>query len=160
MRKIVGHSDIVTDFSFSPFDDGLLVTGSQDQTIKLWRLPSGGLTSDLTSPVLELPEQSRRVETVTWHPTADCLLTSSSGSGVTLWDCVGGEQVWSTQEHGEQVQGVAWSWDGSRLATQAKDKKLRVFDPRSSGSPVSEVDSHDGVKDSKVRDIDQSVRSI
>ena len=36
------------------------------------------------------------------------------------------------------------------LATQAKDKKLRLFDPRGSGSPVGEVDSHDGVKDSKV----------
>ena len=89
----------MTDFSFSPFDDGLLVTGSQDQTIKLWRLQSDGLTSDLTTPVLELPEQSRRVETVTWHPTADCLLASSSGLGVALWDCVSGDQVcsdWST----------------------------------------------------------------
>ena len=77
MRKIQGHADIVTDFAFSPFDDGLLATGSQDQTIKLWRLPEpGSLTSDLTEPELELPEQPRRVETVTWHPLADGLLVS------------------------------------------------------------------------------------
>ena len=29
VRKIQAHSDIVTDFAFSPFDDGLIVTGSQ-----------------------------------------------------------------------------------------------------------------------------------
>ena len=75
MRKIQGHADIVTDFAFSPFDDGLIATGSQDQTIKLWRLPRS-LTSDITEAELELPEQPRRVETVSWHPLADGLLVS------------------------------------------------------------------------------------
>ena len=27
--RIDGHSDMVTDFAFSPFDDNLVVTGSQ-----------------------------------------------------------------------------------------------------------------------------------
>ena len=79
MRKIQGHADIVTDFAFSPFDDGLLATGSQDQTIKLWRLPAPSeLASDLTEPELELAEQPRRVETVSWHPLADGLLVSEA----------------------------------------------------------------------------------
>ena len=79
MRKIQGHADIVTDFAFSPFDDGLLATGSQDQTIKLWRLPAPSeLASDLTEPELELAEQPRRVETVCWHPLADGLLVSEA----------------------------------------------------------------------------------
>ena len=114
VRKIQAHSDIVTDFAFSPFDDGLIVTGSQahlgplfslvnyivtsnasdllnltqgswhwaqDQTIKLWRLPEpGSLISDLSEPELELPEQPRRVETVSWHPLADCLLVRTSSA--------------------------------------------------------------------------------
>ena len=33
--RIDGHSSLVTDFSFSPHDDGLLATGSQDQTVKV-----------------------------------------------------------------------------------------------------------------------------
>ena len=31
---IYAHGDFVTDFEFSPFDDGLLATGSQDSTVK------------------------------------------------------------------------------------------------------------------------------
>jgi len=30
---IYAHADFVTDFQFSPFDDGLLATGSQDLTV-------------------------------------------------------------------------------------------------------------------------------
>ena len=30
---IYAHGDFVTDFAFSPFDDGLLATGSQDSTV-------------------------------------------------------------------------------------------------------------------------------
>ena len=30
---IFAHSDFVTDFQFSPFDDGLLATASQDLTV-------------------------------------------------------------------------------------------------------------------------------
>ena len=30
---IYAHSDFVTDFKFSPFDDGLLATGSNDTTV-------------------------------------------------------------------------------------------------------------------------------
>ena len=39
---IYAHSDFVTDFKFSPFDDGLLATGSNDTTVRVklvWNRP-------------------------------------------------------------------------------------------------------------------------
>jgi WD40 repeat protein len=59
--RIDGHSDTVTDFAFSPFDDSLLASGSSDQTVKLWRIPSSGPYSNITRPELVLPEQPRKV---------------------------------------------------------------------------------------------------
>ena len=32
---IYAHADFVTDFAFSPFDDGLIATGSQDSTVSI-----------------------------------------------------------------------------------------------------------------------------
>ena len=150
--RIDAHSQLVTDFAWSPFDDGLLATGSQDQTIKLWRIPEAGLTKNLTVAEVTLPEQPRRVETVTWHPAAGGVLTSSCGGGVTVWDLTRARDTWTWPGHGDQVQSVAWQQSGSLLATQAKDKMLRLFDPRSASSagPVSSSPSHDGMKDSKV----------
>ena len=30
-----GHSDLITDFDFSPFDDGMLATGSTDANVRV-----------------------------------------------------------------------------------------------------------------------------
>jgi len=148
--KINAHSDMVTDFAFSPFDDGLLATGSQDQTVKLWKIPKEGLKQDLTKPEIVLPEQPRRVETVSFHPTADCILATSSGTGITVWNMIDGKTVYSWEGHDDQIQAVDWQRQGTLLATHAKDKMLRVFDPRSGGEPIHQTKSHDGMKDSKV----------
>ena len=142
--RIDAHSQLVTDFSFSPFDDGLLVTGSQDQTVKLWRLPESGLTRSISEPEMTLPEQPRRVETVTWHPAAPGILTTSSATSLSVWDVTRGHETWQWSGHGDQVQSVSWSQSGVTVATQCKDKMLRLFDPRSSSGPVSQVtlDNH------------------
>ena len=60
------------------------------------------------------------------------------------------QEVWQGAGHSDQVQSVAWQWEGKLLASQAKDKTLRVWDPRS-GEAAMEANSHEGVKDSKVR---------
>ena len=100
--RVDAHSQLVTDFTFSPFDDGLLATGSQDQTIKLWRIPKEGLTNNLATPELTL-QQHRRVETLTFHPAASGLLTSSCHTNINIWDITRGQQLWGWAHHGDQV---------------------------------------------------------
>ena len=100
--RIDAHSQLVTDFAFSPFDDGLLATGSQDQTIKVWRIPREGLTTNLATPELTL-QQHRRVETVTFHPAAEGLLTTSCHTNINIWDITRDRQVWGWANHGDQV---------------------------------------------------------
>lgn len=41
---IKGHAGPVVDFDFSPFNDSLLATASEDATIKLWLIPDEGIT--------------------------------------------------------------------------------------------------------------------
>ena len=102
VRRLMAHTDLITDLAFSPFDDGLLATGSQDQTIKIWRIPREGLTTNLATPELTL-QQHRRVETVTFHPAAEGLLTSSCHTNINIWDITRGEEVWGWANHGDQV---------------------------------------------------------
>ena len=42
-----GHKGPVVDVKFSPFRSDLMATASNDNTIKLWEIPQGGLTQDL-----------------------------------------------------------------------------------------------------------------
>eukprot|EP00095_Tigriopus_kingsejongensis_P005020 maker-scaffold139_size317827-snap-gene-2.28 protein:Tk05020 transcript:maker-scaffold139_size317827-snap-gene-2.28-mRNA-1 annotation:"coronin-7 isoform x3" len=157
---IYAHSEMVTDFQFCPFDDGLLATGSQDSTVKLWRVPPSGLTSKgLCVPELILPEQPRRIETINFNPNVDAILATASFNSISVWDIIEGREIFSTQDHGEEVQGVSWKQSGDLFASQSKDLHLRVFDPRS-GSKVAECSSHQGMKDSKVVWIGDSTRIL
>ena len=51
------------------------------------------------------------------------------------------QEVWQGAGHTDQVQSVAWQWEGKLLASQAKDKTLRVWDPRSEEATL-ETESH------------------
>jgi len=147
---IFAHTDFVTDLQFSPFDDGLLATGSQDLTVKLWRIPEAGLGhGGLSQPELVLPAQPRRIETVAWHPTVDCILGSTSHDNLVIWDLIQAKELYNFQDHEDEVQSLAWQHSGQLLATQCKDRQLRILDPRQAKC-VASCDSHQGIKDSDV----------
>jgi coronin-7 len=74
---------------FSPFDDGLLATGSEDATVKLWNI-----SSDRSSPECTfVPAQDVRVETLRFHPTSDFLLSSSAGDRIQIVDLVAQKEL-------------------------------------------------------------------
>ncbi|KAL2298763.1 hypothetical protein Nmel_014360 [Mimus melanotis] len=85
VSQLCCHSDVVTDFDFSPFDQLLLATGSADETVKVWRLPESG--QDIPGGAgLTLGPGGAPVDTLQFHPTADAVLASGAGKRVTVWD--------------------------------------------------------------------------
>lgn len=150
MPLLHAHTDTVTDMDFSPFHDGLLATGSQDCLVKLWHIPEGGLQESLSNPQCVFSHKQRRVEAVRFHPTADCLLSSTSYTTLTLWDVAAQKEIFSNSQHSEVIQSLSWKTDGRLLVTSCKDKKLRVYDPRASSSITHATDSHQSIKDSRV----------
>ena len=51
----------------------------------------------LNQPELVLPSQPRRVETVNFHPTADCVLASTSLDTLVIWDLIQAKELVSSQ---------------------------------------------------------------
>ena len=47
--KVCGHKAVVTDIKWSPFDDNIIASCSEDATVKTWLIPDGGLTEDMTT---------------------------------------------------------------------------------------------------------------
>ncbi|XP_030740254.1 coronin-7 isoform X2 [Echinops telfairi] len=143
------HSDLVTDFDFSPFDDFLLATGSTDRTVKLWRLPAPGQPLP-TAPGVVLGPEALQVETLQFHPTADGVLISTAGRGVKIWDVARQQPLTELAAHGDLVQSAAWSRDGALLGTACKDKQLRVFDPRAKIEPSQSTQAHENCRASQL----------
>ncbi|XP_055684553.1 coronin-7 isoform X1 [Lutzomyia longipalpis] len=150
MPLLHAHSDTVTDLEFSPFHDGILATGSQDCLVKIWHIPPKGLTTSITNPECTFSHKQRRIERVGFHPTADCLLHSTSAGTINLWDITVQEEAFSNNEHPEVIQSVSWKKDGTTLATTCKDKMIRIVDPRANNPITMAADSHQSIKDSRV----------
>ncbi|XP_007499130.2 coronin-7 isoform X1 [Monodelphis domestica] len=145
------HSDLVTDFDFSPFDDHLLVTGSADRMVKLWRLPATATDQDLPSaPGVVLGPEDCQVELLKFHPTSDTVLVSTSDKVVKVWDLALKHTLTELGGHSDQVQSVAWSSNGVLLGTSCKDKHLRVFDPRTKPTASQSTQGHENHKDSQL----------
>ncbi|XP_040430556.1 coronin-7-like isoform X1 [Cygnus olor] len=149
VSQLCCHSDVVTDFDFSPFDQLLLATGSADETVKVWRLPESG--QDLPSSAgLTLGPGGGPVDVLQFHPTADGVLASGAGKRVTVWDVGQQQPLAALESHGDQLQSLSWKRDGRLLGTSCKDKKLRIFDPRASPAASQSVPGHENNKDSRL----------
>ncbi|KAM4632370.1 coronin-7-like isoform 2-T2 [Discoglossus pictus] len=141
------HSDLVTDFAFSPFDDDLLVTGSADQTVKLWRISESG---DSGSHTGTLTGHGGQVRALQLHPSAESLLVTAAARTAQIWDISREATLTALDAHGDLVQSVCWSRDGVLVATSCRDKRLRIFDVRKSPGASQDAQGHDNNKDSRV----------
>jgi hypothetical protein len=139
------------DIDWNPFNDNLIASVSEDCTGKIWGIPEGGLTTNMTEPLQTLNGHKRKIGTVKFSPTANNILATSAGDfSVKVWDIEKGKDVLSIDgQHADLIGAVEWNANGSLLATSSKDRKVRVIDPRSK-TVVSEGEAHQGVKPSRV----------
>ncbi|QIX01010.1 hypothetical protein AMS68_006527 [Peltaster fructicola] len=150
-----GHTAAVLDTDWSPFNDDLIASGSDDGKVFLWKVPENfTLHTDAeeiedVKPVGKLSGHSRKVGHVLFNPAAENILASSSGDyTIKLWDLEDGQSK-LTLKHNDIVQSLSWSADGSMLVTTCRDKKLRFWDVRQQKA-AHEVAGHSGAKNSRV----------
>ena len=104
-----GHSDSVNAVAISP-DGQTLVSGSHDNTIKLWNLHTGEVRHILT-------EHSSWVYCVAISPDGKTLVSSSGDKTIKLWNLHTGELRHTLRGDSNSV------YSGSRLGTiQSKPK--------------------------------------
>ncbi|CEJ62717.1 hypothetical protein PMG11_11209 [Penicillium brasilianum] len=152
-----GHSGSVTSITWSP-DGGRLASASDDKTIRIWDAATGQCAFTLEG-------HSRSVQSIAWSPngrrlasvsddttariwdmtTGDCASTlqghRSDDKTVKIWDSDTGQFVSAPEGHSEAVTSIAWSPNGSRLASASSDKTVRIWDP-STGKCASTLQGH------------------
>lgn len=156
-----GHSGSVLDMEWSPFDDSLLATASEDSKIKLWSIPDtweptdeegrGKKGEDFSDSMVDLEGHAKKVTLLRFHPTAsNTLLSSSADHTVKVWDVESGIASVSYDKCGDLFQDIVWDVRGDTVACSNKDKKVRIVDPRT-GNEASVIEKvHEGVKSCKL----------
>jgi len=128
--RVTGHKGQIYDIKWSPFNDNLIASCSDDNTVKVWYIPDEGLLSrNMNQPVVDLRAHKRRVSYVEWHPTADNILLSVGFDHlVIVWNTVRAEAVRIIDCHKDAIHSLSFNRDGSLFATTCKDKRLRIVD--------------------------------
>lgn len=151
-----GHKGPVLDFEFNPFHEALIATGGDDGKIMIWGIPPGGLKESTSDALVTMTGHQKKITVLRFHPTADHVLASGSfDNTVKIWDAEMGEEKVTVNHEGNMILDLQWNYDGSQLISSAKDKLVRLLDPRT-GSVTSSVEAHDGTKTCKVENLGQS----
>jgi WD40 repeat protein len=123
IRQFEGHTDWVLSICFSR-DGKYLVSGSDDQSVKLWDVATGALLksfygfSGSAASVGELIDIS---------PDGKSIIGASTDGAFIQWDIATGEEIRRFVGHAEMVTSIAFSPDGSYIASSGFDKFVKIW---------------------------------
>ena len=128
------HDDAVLSVAFS-LDGTRVVTGSSDNTARLWDAQTGVAVGDVM-------KHDVTVSSVAFSPDGTRVVTGSWDKTARLWDARTGAAVGAVMKHHDIVSNVAFSPDGTRVLTESEDKTARLWDAQT-GVAVGDVMKHD-----------------
>lgn len=138
------------DMAWCPFNDNMVATAGEDQNISITIIPDGGMTQTITEANQVCSGHEKKVSLLSWNPIANNIISSAGyDKTVRTWDISTGAEISCFDIFKDNVYSLAWSADGSQLASTSKDKNLYIYDPRS-GEASHTLSPFDGGKSSKV----------
>lgn len=118
-QTLTGHKNIVYSVAFSPNGE-VIASGSDDKSIKLWRVEDG-------QEIVTLTGHHNSVYAVAFSPDGEILASSSHDKTIRLWRMKDGQVLQILTGHTNSVYAVAFSPDGEMLATSSWDTTIKIW---------------------------------
>ncbi|KAF9955928.1 Transducin (beta)-like 3 [Mortierella alpina] len=127
----VGHTEAIGAVALTRKTDGLLLTGSQDRTIKCWDLS----TADLDEPDENLRFKShytiqaheKDINTIAIAPNDKIFATGSQDKLAKIWNLQDGTLIGTCKGHKRGVWSVKFSPVDQCLATSSGDRTIKIW---------------------------------
>ncbi|NJO78364.1 MAG: trypsin-like serine protease [Cyanobacteria bacterium RM1_2_2] len=136
-KILEGHSGCINNVSFSPIDDKILFSCSDDMTIRKWDIATRSSSI--------IGKHSTKVRAIIPSPNGKVITSGSENGTIRVWDTVTGAKVYSSPSkiHQKRINTLAISPDNKFLISGSSDQTIKVWDIQSleNGSPITDLPS-------------------
>jgi hypothetical protein len=154
LKTLRGHLQNVGLVAFTP-DGQRIVTGSADDTVKVWDAATGRNLVTLN----ELDETNmfhgNRVNSMALSPDGQKIITGSTLINLSpsfsmefvakVWDVASGRELMVLKGHKASIADVAFFPDGMRILTGSPDGKVKVWETSSGRELLTLRENHGGI---------------
>ncbi|BAQ64936.1 DnaJ domain-containing protein [Geminocystis sp. NIES-3709] len=117
------HSGAINSISIAS-NGQIFVTGSNDKTIKIWKLNNGELVSIL-------PDQKEAIYSVVISPDSHYLATAGKDKNIKIWN-LSQQVLYATLDgwfsgHQDEILSLSFTPDSQYLVSGSKDKTVRMW---------------------------------
>lgn len=133
-HSLSGHRDNITWIKFHPVFN-LVVSASQDASIKIWDYESGSFERTLKG-------HTDSVQCVDFDHTGNFLASCSADLTIKIWDFQTYECVKTLKGHDHNVSSVKFLPSGDQIASASRDKTIKIWET-STGYCQKTLHGHD-----------------
>lgn len=131
LTTLEGHTKKICDVAYSP-DGTTLASASDDKAVKLWRVSDGNLLNTFKGHTSD-------VNAISYSPDGETLASASRDGTIKLWnvsssfvkgspfDSNNGRLIATLKGHNDSVYDIAYSPDGTTLASAGLDHTVRLW---------------------------------
>ncbi|MCC5966866.1 MAG: caspase family protein [Natronohydrobacter sp.] len=128
-----GHTDPVWSAAFSP-DGGRIVTGSRDQTARVWDARTERVIATLSG-------HTGAVFSAGFSSDGARVVTTSRDKTARIWDAATGHEITRLSGYTGGVSSAPFSPDGQRIVTASDDSTARIWDAET-GREITTLSGH------------------
>ena len=135
LATIAAHKNWVRTCHMSP-DSTVLLSGSDDTTIKLW-------DSATCEEIARLTDHTGMINSVRFHPDGSCIASGATDNTIKIWDARSQRLLQHYDAHGKAVNSINFHPSGNYLISTSQDATVKIWDLRQ-GSIMYTLYAHEG----------------